>query len=248
MSSMNSLSFASAIRADVSLRCMIRERLFPTYQTPILEADTAGRQVSRRCRLDGDAIIDRLTNLLAHAASDAAFVLDDETQRMEVHGQCLYRTLRHASMAPLPRRTRSVRHGREAHPHLEGIGHRQQGLRRTGGNTREIFTELTSYLISKNHRRAVGEITDDGTGGTGFDAICAARAALKKHRFVDGPRGTQPIGPDRGSRLLTGRILVDGKLPRGFRHRDNGVFQKIATPVFRITGHDALQLHHTVGP
>lgn len=30
MSSMNSLSFAAAIRADVSLRCMITEHLKPT--------------------------------------------------------------------------------------------------------------------------------------------------------------------------------------------------------------------------
>ena len=94
-------------------------------RTHISDTETACGQVSRRRHLDGDTVINRLTNLLAHAASDAAFVLNDETQRMKIHRQGLNRALRHAGMAPLPRRTRSMRHGRKAHPHLEGIGHRQ---------------------------------------------------------------------------------------------------------------------------
>ncbi len=248
------------VKHELSLLCLRhRCRCFTTLhvygtsldyrQTHSLEADTtARRQVSRRRHLDGDTIINGLTNLLAHAASHAPLLLDNKPQRMKIHLQCVNRALRYTGMAPLPCRTRAMRHGRKPHPNLEGIGHRQERICRTGSNAGEIFTELTGNLVGKNHRRAVGEITDDGTGGTGFDAIRASRAALKKHRFVDGPRGTQPVRPDRGSRLLAGRILVDGKLPRSFRNRDDGVFQKIATPVFRITSHDALQLHHTVGP
>ena len=218
------------VKHELSLFCLRHQcRCFTTLhvhgtsliyrQAHTSEADTAaGRQVSRRRHLDGDTIIDGLTNLLAHAASHAPLLFDDKPQRMKIHLQCFHRALRDAGMAPLPCCTRAMGYSRKPHPNLERISHWQERVCGTGGNAGKIFTELTGNLVGKNHRRAVGEITDDGTGGTGFDAISAARAALEKHRFVDGPRGTQPVGPDRGSRLLAGRILVDGKLPRGFRH------------------------------
>lgn len=187
-------------------------------QTLKLVADPAGRQVPRRRHLDGDTIIDGLTNLLAHTAPNATLVLDDETECMEVHGQSLNRALRHAGMAPLARRTRSVRHGRKTHPHLERIGDRQQGLSPTSGNTGKIFTKLTGNLISKNYRRAICKIADNGAGGASLDAIAATCAAFEKRCFVDGSRRAQPVRSDWGSRLLARRILVQGKLPRGLGH------------------------------
>ena len=160
---------------------------------------------------------------------------------MKIHRQGLDRTFRHAGVAPLPRRAGSMRDDREPHPHLKAIGDRQQSFCCTGGDAGEIFTEFASDLVSKNHRRAVCEVTDDRSGRAGFDAVTAACAALKKGRFGDGSRGTQPVCPDRSSRLLARRILVKRKLPRGLGHRDDGVFQKIPPTIFRITSHDALQ-------
>jgi len=209
-----------------------------------LTADPTSRQVSRRRHLDGDTIVDGLTHLLAHTASDATFPLDDETKFMEVHGQGLNRALRHTGIAPLARRTRSVRHGRKTHPHFERIGDRQQGFRRTGGNARKIFTKLTGNLIGKNYRRAVCAIADNGARRAGLNAIAATRATFEKRYFVDGSRRAQPVCSDRGHRLLAGRILVKRKLPRGLGHRDHGVLQKIPTPVLRISGHDTSPRSH----
>ena len=66
MSSMNSLSFPFATSADVSLPCMIISRPSTTRHTLHSVPYRTGRQVSRRCYLDRNPIIDRLAFTAAH--------------------------------------------------------------------------------------------------------------------------------------------------------------------------------------
>ena len=168
-------------------------------------------------------------------------------QGIKIHRQRLDRALRHAGMTTLACRADAVRHGRYAHPHVETICDWEERLRRTSCDTGKIFTQFARHLIRKNYRTAVRHIAHDRPGRTGFDAVAAARTSLEKHHFIDRPGRTQPIRPYRSRRLLTGCVLVSGKLSSRLSHRDDGVFQKISTPVFRITGHNSLRLHHTIG-
>lgn len=166
---------------------------------------------------------------------------------MKIHRQGINRALRYAGVASLPRRTNTMRHRGDAHPHFDNISHRQERIRRTCGNTGKILTELAGDLIGENHRSSVREIAYDRPRRTGLDAITAACAAFEEGRFVDGTRRAQPVCPHGGCRLFARRILMDSKFPRRLGHRDHRIFQEITTPVFGITGHVAPRLHDTVG-
>ena len=131
------------------------------------------------------------------------------------------------------RRAGSMRDDREPHPHLKAIGDRQQSFCCTGGDAGKIFTELAGDLVGKITGVPFARSLTIAPGGQAFDAVTAACAALKKGRFGDGSPGTQPVCPDRSSRLLARRILVKRKLPRGLGRRDDGVFQKIPPTIFR---------------
>ncbi len=167
---------------------------------------------------------------------------------VKIHREGLNGTFRHTGVATLAGRTDTVRHCRHPHPHVKTIGHRQERLGRTGGNTGKIVAQFACDLVRKNDRRTVRHIAHDRPRRAGFNAIAATRAPLEKHRLIHSPRRTQPVcSPGRG-RLLARRVLMSRELPCGLRHRHDRVFEKITAPVFRISGHDAPRLHHTVGP
>ena len=92
MSSMNSLSFPFATSADVSLPCMIISRPSTTRHTLHSVPYRTGRQVSRRCDLDRNPIIDRLANLLTHTTSDTPLWSHHQMKRMKIHREGLNRS------------------------------------------------------------------------------------------------------------------------------------------------------------
>ena len=168
-------------------------------------------------------------------------------KRMKIHREGLNGALRHTGVTTLACRTDTVRHRRHPHPHVKTVGNRQERLSRTGGDTGKIVAQFARDLIRENDRRPVRHIAHDRSRRTDFNAIATARAPFKKHGLIDSTRRTQPVCSHRRGRLLAGRILMSGKFPRRLRHRHDGIFQEITTPVFRISGHDAPRLHHTVG-
>lgn len=125
MSSMNSLSFALAASADVSLLCLIISHSGTSKHTLYSVAQRTGRQVPCRCHLDRNTIIDRLANLLTHTTSDAPLWSHHQMKRVKIHREGLNRAFRHTGMTTLARRTHTVRHRCHTHPHVKTIGNRQ---------------------------------------------------------------------------------------------------------------------------
>ena len=138
MSSMNSLSFPFATSADVSLPCMIISRPSTTRHTLHSVPYRTGRQVSRRCDLDRNPIIDRLANLLTHTTSDTPFRSHHQVECVKIHRKGLNRAFRYTGVAALSCRANTVRHRRQPHSHTKAIGNRQECLGRTSGDTGEI--------------------------------------------------------------------------------------------------------------
>ena len=91
MSSMNSLSFALAASADVSLLCLIISHSGTSKHTLYSVAPRTGRQVSYRCHLDRNTIIDRLANLLTHTTSDTPLWSHHQMKRVKIHREGLNR-------------------------------------------------------------------------------------------------------------------------------------------------------------
>ena len=91
MSSMNSLSFALAASADVSLLCLIISHSGTSKHTLYSVAQRTGRQVPSRCHLDRNTIIDRLANLLTHTTSDAPLWSHHQMKRVKIHREGLNR-------------------------------------------------------------------------------------------------------------------------------------------------------------
>lgn len=245
---MNSLSFALAASADVSLLCLIISHSGTSKHTLYSVAQRTGRQAPCRCHLDRNMIIDCLANLLTHTTTDAPLWSHHQMKRMKIHREGLNRAFRHTGMTTLASRANTVRHRCHTHPHVKTIGNRQERLGRTSGNTGKIVAQFACDLIRKNDRRTVRHIAHDRSRRAYFNAIATACAPFKKHCLIDSTRGTQPVCSHRRGRLLAGRVLMSCKFPRRLRHRHDGVFQEITTPVFRISSHDAPRLHHTVGP
>ena len=124
-------------------------------------------------------------------------------------------------MTPLPGRTQSLRYEGQTHSDLSAISDFDQGLRLTGGDTRQIFTEMTSYLVWENDWGTVLLIEYNRSMRTGFGTVAAASAPLQKDRLRNGSRRTEPICPRRRRGLFSRRVLMLDELMRRLGNRDD---------------------------
>jgi len=182
-------------------------------------------------------IIDGFAYLLADAASNAPLRGNRQPLRIKIHRQRLHRTLRGAGMAPLRGRTDPMRDDRGAHMDLFPVTDWKQCFSRTSGNAGKVLAKIAWSPVGKNHRCAVLLMKDDRPVRTGFRAVAAFGAAIKKYRLLDCSGRTQPIGPQQGRGFLRNRLGMFGIFLRGFGHGQDGILQEVAPAVIRIGGH-----------
>jgi len=96
----------------------------------------------------------------------------------------------------------------KSHLDLPQLSYRQKGLSFTSGNTGKIPAKITRDFIGKNHWGFIHFSISDTSIGASTYTIPTARTPVKKKRFFDGSRRTQPVRTDRHCFLLLGRRSI----------------------------------------